>query len=189
MVTFYSEDETGFMRDCEWLESLYNQYFTQLFGLAFSILRTEKDAEDALHNAFVSAMVNAKKGREKDSPLAWLYVIVRNEALMLVRRRQRRIAMQKRYHRNENPENNANQDPVEQAHVHEKQQRVRDIIAEMNPKDRELVYLYYYKELSLDNIAQLLGEKPSTIRVRHHRIKKMLAAQLEGTEEPGVKAP
>lgn len=166
------------MRDCEWLESLYDQYFTQLFGLAFSILRTEKDAEDALHNAFVKAMVNAKKGQEKDSPLAWLYVIVRNEALMLVRRRQRRLAMQKRYHSHEN--DNTDQDPVEQAHMHEEQQRVRDVIAEMNPKDRELIYLYYYKEQSLDNIANLWGDKPSTVRVRHHRIKKMLAAQLEG---------
>jgi len=168
------------MRDCEWLESLYDQYFAQLFGLAFSILRTEKDAEDALHNAFVKAMINAKKGQEKDSPLAWLYVIVRNEALMLVRRRQRRLAMQKRYHNHEN--DNTDQDPVEQVHMHEEQQRVRDVIAEMNPKDRELIYLYYYKELSLDNIANLWGEKPSTIRVRHHRIKKMLASQLEGGE-------
>ena len=168
------------MRDCEWLESLYDQYFAQLFGLAFSILRTEKDAEDALHNAFVKAMVHAKKGQEKDSPLAWLYVIVRNEALMLVRRRQRRLAMQKRYHNHEN--DNTDQDPVEQVHMHEEQQRVRDVIAEMNPKDRELIYLYYYKELSLDNIANLWGEKPSTIRVRHHRIKKMLASQLEGGE-------
>ena len=174
------------MRDCEWLESLYDQYFTQLFGLAYSILRTEKDAEDALHNAFVNAMVHAKNGREKDSPLAWLYVIVRNEALMLVRRRRRRLVMQKRYRCKENPEDNADQDPVEQAHMHEEQQRVRDVIAEMNPKDRELVYLYYYKELSLDNIADLWGEKPSTVRVRHHRIKKMLAAQLESASGPGV---
>jgi len=164
------------MRDCEWLESLYDQYFTQLFGLAFSILRTEKDAEDALHNAFVKAMVNAKKGQEKDSPLAWLYVIVRNEALMLVRRRRRRLVMLKRCH----PETDSTgQDPVEQAHIHEAQQRVRDVIAEMNPKDRELVFLYYYKEQSLDNIANLWGEKPSTVRVRHHRVKKTLAAQLE----------
>ena len=172
------------MRDCEWLESLYNQYFTQLFGLAFSILRTEKDAEDALHNAFVKAMVHAKKGQEKDSPLAWLYVIVRNEALMFLRRRGRRLAMQKRYHFDKNPEGNLDQDPMEQAHMHEEQQRVRDVIAEMNPKDRELIYLYYYKELSLDNIASLWGEKPSTVRVRHYRIKKTLAAQLEGGEAP-----
>jgi len=177
------------MRDCEWLESLYNQYFTQLFGLAYSILRTEKDAEDALHNAFVNAMIHAKKGQEKDSPLAWLYVIVRNEALMLLRRRRRRFAMQKRYHSKENPGDNAHQDPVEQAHIHQEQQRVRDVIAEMNPKDRELVYLYYYKELSLDNIANLWGEKPSTVRVRHHRIKKTLAAQLEDAAGSEVKAP
>jgi RNA polymerase sigma factor (sigma-70 family) len=172
------------MRDCEWLESIYNHYFSQLYALAFSILRTEKDAEDALHNAFVNAMVNAQKGREKDSPLAWLYVIVRNEALMLLRRRQRRLAMQKRYRCTEDPGGCAGQDPVEQAHIHQEHQRVRDILAEMNPKDRELVYLYYYKEMSLDNIARLWGEKASTVRVRHHRIKKMLAAQLERTQEP-----
>lgn len=176
------------MSDCEWLEELYNRYFTQLFSLAYSILRTEKDAEDALHNAFVNAMVHAKKGQQKDSPLAWLYVIVRNEALMLVRRRSRRVALQKRYHRNENPENTQD-DPVEQAQKRQEHQRVRDIIADMNPKDRELIHLYYYKEMSLEDIARQWGEKSSAVRVRHHRIKKMLAAQLEGAAEPGESAP
>lgn len=176
------------MSDCEWLETLYNQYFTQLFSLAYSILRTEKDAEDALHNAFVNAMVHAKKGREKDSPLAWLYVIVRNESLMLVRRRTRRIDMQKKYQVKENRDGQG-RDPVEQAQLNQEHQQVRDIIADMNSKDRELIYLYYYKEMSLEQIAQLWKEKSSAVRVRHHRIKKVLAEQLDGVTGAEEQAP
>ncbi len=50
----------------------------------------------------------------------------------------------------------------------------------LSVKLREVLILYYYEDLSISEIANILGVKPSTIKTRLHRARKNLKAGIEG---------
>ena len=55
-----------------------------------------------------------------------------------------------------------------------------DTIRQLPEKDRDAVYLYYYEEYTIKEIAKLLGEREGTIRSRLSRARKKLRAIMEG---------
>jgi RNA polymerase sigma factor (sigma-70 family) len=68
---------------------LYERYYGPLLGYTGSILLDGEDARDATQNALESAL-RALPGRDTSRPLRpWLYKIAHNEAITIIRRRQR----------------------------------------------------------------------------------------------------
>jgi RNA polymerase sigma factor (sigma-70 family) len=69
--------------------ALYERYYGPLLGYTGSILLNGEDARDATQNALESAL-RALPGRDTSRPLRpWLYKIAHNEAITIIRRRQR----------------------------------------------------------------------------------------------------
>ncbi|MBQ2202173.1 MAG: sigma-70 family RNA polymerase sigma factor [Clostridia bacterium] len=55
-----------------------------------------------------------------------------------------------------------------------------DTVRQLPEKDRDVVYLYYYEEYTIREIAKLLGEREGTTRSRLSRARKKLRAIMEG---------
>ena len=55
-----------------------------------------------------------------------------------------------------------------------------DTIRQLPEKDRDAVYLYYYEEYTVKDVAKLLGEREGTTRSRLSRARKKLKAIMEG---------
>ena len=72
-------------------EQLYLEYRGLMFYVANKILQSEQDAEDAVHQAFLSVAENIEKIGEPDSPKTqgYLITITENKAIDLYRRRKR----------------------------------------------------------------------------------------------------
>jgi RNA polymerase sigma-70 factor, ECF subfamily len=60
---------------------------------------------------------------------------------------------------------------------------VRSAVAALDERDRELVALRYGADLSVKQIAGLLGLRPNTVDVALHRARKRLADILESRED------
>ena len=73
-------------------EQLYHQYRALMFHVANGILHNDRDAEDAVHNAFVSIAENISKIEDPNCPKTKGYIvtIVERKAIDLYRRKQRR---------------------------------------------------------------------------------------------------
>ena len=52
-------------------------------------------------------------------------------------------------------------------------------IGNLKPKYKEVVLLYYYQELSVKEIAELLDKKESTVKVRLKRAREQLKQKLK----------
>ncbi|XCP86548.1 sigma-70 family RNA polymerase sigma factor [Roseburia hominis] len=52
-------------------------------------------------------------------------------------------------------------------------------IGNLRPKYKEVILLYYYQELSVAEIAKVLGQKESTVRVRLKRAREQLKEELK----------
>ena len=75
--------------------AIYEQYHTQLEDVAMSILKNQTDAEDAVQNAFMQVIRHFEKISEipcKELPF-WLISIVKNESLMILRKRSRIVPL------------------------------------------------------------------------------------------------
>lgn len=61
----------------------------------------------------------------------------------------------------------------------EDKELVKEILS-LNPKYREVVLLYYYRDFNVGEIASLLGLKRSTVRTRMQRARAQLREKLGG---------
>ncbi|MGZ4168842.1 MAG: RNA polymerase sigma factor [Solirubrobacteraceae bacterium] len=67
---------------------LYERHYQALYRYCRSIVRDDLDAQDALQTAWTGVLVALRHGR-RDAPVRpWLYRIVHNEAITLLRRRR-----------------------------------------------------------------------------------------------------
>ena len=78
------------------LTVIFDQYHIQMEKVAMRILMEQRDAEDAVQNAFLQVIKHLKKvsGIPCEELLFWLISIVKNEALMILRKRKPVIALE-----------------------------------------------------------------------------------------------
>ena len=60
-------------------EAIYNKYRYLMFSVANRVLNNQYDAEDAVHQAFLSIIDNLNKVREVDCPETRSYVVIITE--------------------------------------------------------------------------------------------------------------
>jgi RNA polymerase sigma-70 factor (ECF subfamily) len=76
------------------IAELYDRYAPILFPLALRIVRDRAEAEDVVHDAFVTVSDRAAQyAPERGSVVAWLVTLVRNLSIDRTRRRDRRGAL------------------------------------------------------------------------------------------------
>ena len=78
-------------RDRWKFEQLYTKYKDLMHYTAYKILRNDRDAEDAVHDAFLAIVRNIEKisAVERPKTRAYVVTIVENKAIDLYRKKQR----------------------------------------------------------------------------------------------------
>jgi RNA polymerase sigma-70 factor (ECF subfamily) len=70
-------------------DALYARHERPLFGFVLGHLGDRQEAEDVIHDAFVTALREGRRGAAPDCFRAWLYQVARNLCLNRLRTRQR----------------------------------------------------------------------------------------------------
>lgn len=71
------------------LASLYEETSVQIYSFVLSVLKNSHDAEDVLHDTYMSIIASAKTYSEKGKPMAWILTIARNLCYMKLRNRSK----------------------------------------------------------------------------------------------------
>lgn len=140
----------------------------RLLRLVGRFLPSREDAEDAVQEAIVAAYWQRRRFRGDASFATWLTRIAIHTALRFARK-QRRIA---------DGSGEASRTPAERpdqaTHI-----AVRDAVARLPEKLRVPIVLRFYEGLSGQEIAELLGWKPSTVWTRLYRGLQRLRNDLQ----------
>ena len=67
-------------------ELLYEQYFRIMYGIAYSVTGNDELSKDAVQNTLIKLFGLEPQKFPKTHELTWLYTVVKNEALMLLRK-------------------------------------------------------------------------------------------------------
>lgn len=73
--------------DC--LGDLYNDTSVSIYSFALSILKNSHDAEDVMHDVFLTVIASASNYTGQGKPMAWILTITRNHCLMKLRQRNK----------------------------------------------------------------------------------------------------
>lgn len=129
-------------------------------------------ADDVAQDAFVKAFTRLHQFHEGRSFRAWLLTIVANEARNRYRSESRRAAVTLRVARNPASSEDGDAavvDPADHAIAHERRLRLAQAVAALPDRDREVVALRFFAELSERETAEVLGCAPGTVKSRLSR--------------------
>jgi RNA polymerase sigma-70 factor, ECF subfamily len=162
----------------EALEALVDQYATTLFRVAFSVLRNQSDAEDAVQEAFLRVLRHRETLGEIRDHRVWLIRIVWNIVLDRKRRTKTRpetddIAELARVL----PASGLTAE--ERAAAVQHHTHVMACVEKLPPREREVMMLSAFEELSSVEIAAVLDVTESSVRSRLFRARNLLAELLQ----------
>jgi len=157
-------------------EKLYKRYARPVFGLALRRLGDRGRAEDALQDTFVSVWRSAATYKPERGPGApWLYGVARNAIVDRSRARNEPPA--------EVPdEPSLEAGPDERAEASWLQWRVHRALETLPEREREVIALAYWSELSQSEVAAKLGIPLGTVKTRTRAALARLADALEEFE-------
>jgi RNA polymerase sigma-70 factor (ECF subfamily) len=164
--------------DDEALAALVEQYATTLYRVAFSVLRNPSDAEDAVQESFLRVLRHRDSLGEVRDHRVWLIRIVWNIVLDRKRRAKTRpetddVDELARVL----PSNGLTAEQRAAAAQHHAHVLAR--VDLLPPKERQVLILSAFEELSSVEIAAVLGITESSVRSRLFRARNLMAELLE----------
>jgi RNA polymerase sigma-70 factor, ECF subfamily len=151
---------------------LVERYQRVLYTVAFRMLGNQDDARDAIQTAFVKAYERLTTFNPEHRFFSWMYRIVMNECLNLIRDRRPEEGL--------TPALAAVGSPFDTAATHERQAQVQAALLQLSPDYRAVVVLRHFAGLSYDEMAAALGVPSKTVKSRLHTARQRLGELLLG---------
>jgi RNA polymerase sigma-70 factor (ECF subfamily) len=151
--------------DAKAFEGLVRLHDQAVLRLAFHLLRSEEDARDIYQEAFLRVHRNLPSFRFDCSFHTWLYRIVTNLCLDLLRKRKVRKEELAPAGDTENaaswmegmPETGVGGNPERRLLSGELRQRIEGLLEELTPRERSVFEMRHYQGMRLRQIGEILG--------------------------------
>jgi len=158
------------------LAEVYHASFRRLVTQLYAFTTDLTEAQDVVQEAFARALARPAGLADIETPEAWL----RTVAINVVRRRWRRRQLLDTILLRDRPV----QRLVADAPTPERAD-LRDALATLSRPYREVVVLHYLADLSVEEVAGLLGVPVGTVKSRLSRARAALATKLDGYPSEG----
>lgn len=155
----------GFQNNTAETEQILTENYERYYRLAYSYMRNEDDALDVVQESAYRAIRDCRKVRNKDYLSTWIYRIVVNTALDMLRRKKK-----------ENMTEELPEIPVEDQY---QDLELRTVLNQLDDKSRTIILLRYFEDLKLEDIADIVGDNLNTVKARLYRSLKKLRLNLE----------
>jgi len=154
--------------DREALAALYEQLHGAIYGYAYSLVGNKHDAEDVLHDCFLSVVKSIGGYQSHGTPKAWIFTIAKNLCLQKLRERKKADLPT----------------PEEWSVLPDKDDTsddrltVRACLTHLSQEDRQIVVLHAVSGFRHREIAAFLDMPLSTVLSKYNRALKKLKAIL-----------
>ena len=146
---------------------IYQRHWAMVYRLCMLYLKNEQDAQDGVQNIFLKLLEKKIAFRDQEHEKAWLIRTTKNYCLDELRSgwHEHRAALSEW---KEQPQSEQTQE-----------ENLLELVMGLPEKCREALYLYYYEEYSVKEIARITGRRESTIQSRLASGRKRIRKQIE----------
>ena len=156
------------------MEEIFERYKGLLYRIAFTHMKDHADAEDMVQEVFLHMMKSRPILKTKEHERAWLIRALLN----LCKDHEKQAWNRKRIPLQEVPEQ-------EKAFFHipyvEEDETLWEVFT-LPEKYRNPIYLFYYEDYSIREIAEVLGEQENTVKTHLKRGREELKKRLQEKE-------
>jgi RNA polymerase sigma factor (sigma-70 family) len=161
----------------ETIEWLMREYGRSVVRLAFTFVKKEQLAEDVAQEVFIKCYQKLDTFRNESSYKTWVYRITVNLCKDKLRSWSFKNIILTDFF-SKNTVNNST--PESELMNFENKKDVSMKVLALPIKYREVIILYYYEELTYNQISDLLDISLQTLKSRLHRARLLLRKMIEG---------
>ncbi|WP_257141132.1 sigma-70 family RNA polymerase sigma factor [Bacillus sp. AFS015802] len=164
-----------------YFEEIIEMYEKAVVQFAYTYVKDWSVAEDISQEVFLKVYKNIGKFEERSKLKTWLFSITANQCKDYIRSTNRKAKWW-----NNLLQTFQNRDEVTPETIilqSEENESLGEDLLCLPVKYREVLVLYYYEELSTEEIGQLLKINGSTVRTRLHRGRQQLSDLREGGQQ------
>lgn len=147
---------------------LYLQLEDGLYRMAFRLLESQAEAEDAVQDLFIKIWSRIDSLERVSYPQAWCLTLMRNHCIDRLRAKagQQTVPVEENLPAEEELERSA------------RIKRAWEAVLALPPKSRELLRLRLVEDLSYEEISRQTGISQNALRVAFHRMKNHLKKKI-----------
>lgn len=161
------------LRTRESFDAVMRKYADMVYRLAYSRTGSTFDADDILQEVFLRYIRADKTYNDEEHRKSWLIRITIN-----CTRSFASSAWNRHKDLSEPDENEGSEDPALKAA--ETKSDVMNALLELPEKYRTVIYLFYYEDMSINEIARSVGITETNVKTRLSRGRDMLKEKLKG---------
>lgn len=148
------------------LYRLFEELKNPIFRYALSITKNYHNAEDVLQDTFVEIIKNAGKYEKGSNPKAWIFAIVRNHCLDVLKKNRKNEDIE--------DEKIANMVLPHGNDFSEKNIFVNEGLESLEEDEKQIVLLHIYAGLKLKDIADIMNIPYNSVRSKYgYSIEKL----------------
>ena len=158
---------------------IVKRYQSFVFTIALRYTPNREDAEEIAQDCFVKAYRSLSDFRGDAKFSTWLYTFVTTTCLTFLRKKKletHSLDNEKVFEAADSLDSGFRANLVEQK---SKVTMVNKAITLLSPDDAQIITLFYKGEQSLEEIGQIMGLEPNTVKVRLHRARQRLREKME----------
>ncbi len=152
------------------MQKVIEKYSPMVYRLAYSLVKSRADADDIHQEVFLKYMKYRPRFESEEHEKAWFIRVTTNQCRNWWKTAWRkRIVSLSEY----------KEEDVTQDFSVEKIEDIIETVKLLPQKYRVVIHLFYYEELSVEEISNILGRKASTVRTQLTRARKQLSELLK----------
>ena len=156
------------------LEEIYVKYRSIVsFRVKKSLGVYNPDCDDVANEIITNVIEKLKKGefRGESSIGTFIYTITSRRIIDYIRQKSKVLK--------HIPEPSSYPDPHDQIEDKERAEMIAEAIKKLKPKYREVLFLYYYKDMSREEVAEKRGISPRRVSERVNYSQKLLKKMIK----------
>ena len=149
--------------DC--IDEVIQEYSAMVYRISLTHVKTKTDADDVFQEVFMRYFRKDRTFRSEEHRRAWLIRVTINCSKKLLSSAWRKRTVQL--------------DDVYSFEMPEENSLYRSLL-ELPEKYRSVLHLYYFEDMSVEQVGQTLNIKPATVRMQMTRGRTMMKEKLKG---------
>ncbi|KPN94637.1 RNA polymerase subunit sigma-24 [Lysinibacillus sp. ZYM-1] len=137
-----------------------------IYIYCYYLLGSKEEAEDASQDIFIKGLENISNFTFTASFSAWLYKIAHHHCIDLIKNKNKVYKFWtgfKKDHMNQTHSQESRYDNI-----------IHELLEKLNGDEKRILLLRSIEEYSFDEIASIMGLKPTTVRKKYERLRKKL---------------